>query len=144
MSYKQWSALYRMIDRQMDGLLLIGWSLRLKNLLMQMINLFLSVELIIKEENRDWDVNFQLTCASRSPGGLCLSSFSSFSPSWLPAVHFPPKPSGASLMLLTSKAEALYPEKHPVGFLWNQIPQIPWTEWFAQSSQGVVRTCLHS
>lgn len=137
MSYKQQSALCRMIDRQMDGFLLIGWSLRLKNLLMQMINLFLSEELIIKEENRDWDVNFQLTCSSRSSWWtlpVLLQQFVSILT--LHCALPPPKPSGASLMFLTSKAEAVYPEKHPVGFLWNQIPQIPWSECFSQPKGG--------
>lgn len=135
MSYEKWSALCRMIDRQMDGFLLIGWSLWLKNLVMQMINLFLSVELIIKEENRlrrELSANMYLKESWRTLLVL-LQHFLS-----IPTPHcaLPPKLSGASLILLNSKAEAVYPEKAPVGFLWNQVPQIPSTEHSGQPRGG--------
>lgn len=49
---RQDSGLRKLIDRQIDGFLLIGWLLWLKNLLMQMNSLILSAELIIKEEEQ--------------------------------------------------------------------------------------------
>lgn len=58
---RQRSVLGKLIDRQIDGFLLIGWLLWLKNLVMQMSNLFFSAELIIKEEEQTWIFSRSIT-----------------------------------------------------------------------------------
>ena len=101
-----------------------------------MINLFLSVELIIKEENRlrrELSANMYLKESWRTLLVL-LQHFLS-----IPTPHcaLPPKLSGASLILLNSKAE----KRLLWGFFETKCHRFHQLNILV--SQGVVRTGLH-
>lgn len=117
---RQHSVLCELIDRQIDGFLLIGWLLWLKNLVMQMSNLFFSAELIIKEEEQTWIFSRSITQCFLSLGEtlpVLLKTYAS-QPVAARCSGWPVPSSGnrgVSVPLLTSKKEAWYHGKSSSG-----------------------------